>query len=476
MYNYQQRNQNPPSRSSSGEQKLKVVEKKLIGKGAYGSAMLCKDSEGNSLVKKNIKCRNFREVRDAKKEAAFLDDLKSTNVIGYKAVDQKNSREVDIYMEYADGGDLAHEIEKKAKNKTHYSEEQLMDRFSDCVKAVDKMHSNGVVHRDIKPGNIFLNKQGQAKMGDFGIATSCSKNGRVQSPIGTPLYLDPQRAAGKEYGQKADMWSLGCVLYEMATLKPAFDVKTMAELKRKVASGKVDMSKIPKEYGPEITKVIKSLLQVKEEKRPSVSDLLKNKMVQEGVRKRSSSLSNLTNLPTSDEGIVVDRMPSAPAALKNVDKYDLAESKPRQPAPPPRMARGRMLQQDGTRIRARSHSPFSKPTTQEAQTNEAPRSRSRALAQQRGSGSRTRSVSPSGHLARGRDIKRPSPLANANTPLTKAEAPNRNLTPEANDVKIAMLGNKGKENIRAVNRALDQLGAHRRAGAGGNWALPPIRT
>lgn len=104
------------------------------------------------------------------------------------------------------GGDLGQEISKRAKRKDYYTEEQLLNRFTDCAKAVNKMHENGVVHRDIKPQNIFLNKEGQAKLGDFGIAKSCSKNGRVQTPIGTPLYLDPQRVSNRSYGQKADMW------------------------------------------------------------------------------------------------------------------------------------------------------------------------------------------------------------------------------------------------------------------------------
>lgn len=237
--------------------------------------------------------------------------LKSTNVIEFRDVEQKG-KQVNIVMEYAPGGDLSDEIARRAKQKKYYSESELLDRFADCAKALGKTHQAGVVHRDIKPQNIFLADGGRAKLGDFGIAKSCSKNGRVQTPIGTPLYLDPQRLRGQAYGQKADIWGLGCVLYEMATLEPAFNVSTMHELKQKVAAGKVNMSKLPKHYSPQVKDMITSMIQVPEHKRASVDDILGHPKMAAVVQRRSSN---------SDKQLDSGQSPQQQAIAANQDNF-----------------------------------------------------------------------------------------------------------------------------------------------------------
>jgi len=257
----------------------------VLGKGASGTAYVAAAADGTELVRKVIRCRGPADVRAAKSEARFLEQLESSNVIGYRSARQCGPRQVDIFMEFADGGDLDHEISRRKQAQRHYTQDELMERFADIASGVESCHSKGVVHRDIKPGNIFLSN-GAAKVGDFGIARSCSKNGRVQSPVGTPLYLDPQRAGGREYGQKADMWSLGCVLYEMAALRPAFPARNWSELIKKISSCKVDMSKIPEAYDPEVKEIIADLLQVQEGRRICSTDLLRHRAVSKAVHSR----------------------------------------------------------------------------------------------------------------------------------------------------------------------------------------------
>lgn len=275
-------------------------------------------------------------------------------------------------MEYADGGDLAGEIEKRQRARKPYTEGELINRFADCVKAVNNMHKKGVVHRDIKPANIFLNKDGPAKLGDLGIAEQCSKNGRCSTPIGTPLYLDPQRINNKSYGQKADVWSLGCVLYEMAALQvwhklftsvfrynaiqttyatsvlrpfnncstpqkahvlhlltisgkkqPAFNARSMADLKSKINRGQVDLSKLPKEYSPEVGQMIKEMLQLGEPKRASVESIMSNPLVDKELRRRSSSVAPAKAAPTVPKHMEAEdqgargRSSSLPAHLRD---------------------------------------------------------------------------------------------------------------------------------------------------------------
>lgn len=415
-------------------------------------------------------------------EAKYLDDLKSTNVIGYQAVAQPKMRQVDIFMEYADNGDLAQEIERRARARNPYSKEELMDRFADCVKAVGKAHENNVVHRDIKPQNIFLNKKGmnggvQAKLGDFGVAAKCSPHGKITTPIGTPLYLDPQRVQGRAYGQKADIWSLGCVLYEMAALKPAIDARSMPELKRKVAAGKFNMGAVPDSYGPEVKQMIGQMLQVQEPKRPTIQDLLKGAELSRAVKGRSNSCPPAldraatileANRPRSSATNTSAGMPSSRRGARD-----------RSASPAPRThARGRatdIAPRPPTSGRARSRSPV----VDAASRIRAIRGRPTNAVTGRG---RARSVSPSQIGARrASGANGPSPLAGGDVPRE------RQMTPEAPHV-AEMIAPKPSGPITASKIAPNQaaMGPARRAlviptgvrgvGKQNPWALPPIES
>jgi NIMA (never in mitosis gene a)-related kinase len=346
--------------------------------------------------------------------------LKSTNVIEFREVEERGAH-VNILMEYASRGDLSDEIARRAKRREHYSEPELMARFADCAKAVGKMHNAGVVHRDIKPQNIFIAEGGQAKLGDFGIAKSCSKHGRVSTPIGTPLYLDPQRLGGRTYGQKADVWGLGCVLYEMATLEPAFNVSSLPELKRKVAAGRVNLNKIPKHYSPEVKNMINSMIQVTETRRASAEDVLGNPGIAQVIRQRSkpdevvvpqvaeADVTGSTLGGTCVAGaaaVVAEPVPragvSVPPPLDPV-----SEHKPEPPRGRPRVASGRGH-------RARSHSPATR-VASGGGGGTSPRGRPVSnVAPSSGSNSRPRSLSPTARCGGARRSARPSPLGQHN--------------------------------------------------------------
>lgn len=412
-------------------------------------------------------------------------------------------RQVDIYMEYADGGDLAEEIEKRARGRKHYSEEELMNRFADVSKAVNKAHENGVVHRDIKPQNIFLNKEGQAKLGDFGVAAKCKKGSKITTPIGTPLYLDPQRVQGRAYGQKADVWSLGCVLYEMAALKPAINARSMPELKRMVANGKVNMNQIPSHYSPQIKSMISDMLQVQEPARPAMSDIIKRTGMKEAIARRSNSCPPAVRRANSEPaaaaaGPAPPQMSTVAAAV-NAAAPPLAQTgraaRQRSMSPAPRQSfaergRGRAAQpRPPTGVRARSRSPV----TDAADRIRAARGRS-AMPQHGGinaANRRARSVSPS-QLAgrRASNAQVPSRLgqqvqgpAAAGTPKA-AIVPTgraRQMTPESDDVRQAIMGRKAPLNQGGITRR--PLMAHQEGLVGqlnngvarqNPWALPPI--
>ena len=90
--------------------------------------------------------------------------------------------------------------------------------------ALAHIHSHNVLHRDIKPGNLFLNKWKDIKIGDFGLSTvRKNKKKQHQTPVGTMGYAAPELLKGKAYNEKSDMYALGCCLYEILTLRSVYD-------------------------------------------------------------------------------------------------------------------------------------------------------------------------------------------------------------------------------------------------------------
>ena len=123
-------------------------------------------------------------------------------------------------MEYCDRGDLKRFIQNQ---KEHLPEIQVLDWFNQMTEGVKYIHSKKILHRDLKPANIFLTSQHKVKIGDFGISKILDLTcGMVTTCIGTAVYMAPEVIGGDPYNSKADVWGMGCILYELASLKQAF--------------------------------------------------------------------------------------------------------------------------------------------------------------------------------------------------------------------------------------------------------------
>ena len=104
------------------------------------------------------------------------------------------------------------------------------------VKGLKALHDTNIFHRDLKSANVFLNKDGTAKLGDMNVS-KVAKRGLLYTQTGTPYYASPEVWRDQPYDMKSDIWSLGCVLYESITLRPPFRADDMAGLYRKVLRG-----------------------------------------------------------------------------------------------------------------------------------------------------------------------------------------------------------------------------------------------
>lgn len=157
-------------------------------------------------------------------------------------------------MEMADNGDLLQSIEKSKKNRTKMSEKTIWHYFVQIVRGLKALHDLKIVHRDIKCANIFLTKNGIIKLGDLNVS-KVNKKGMMQTQTGTPYYASPEVWKDRPYDYRSDIWSLGCVLYEMITLMPPFRAQSMSGLSQKVTRGVFDP--LPSNYSADLSNIIK---------------------------------------------------------------------------------------------------------------------------------------------------------------------------------------------------------------------------
>ncbi|XP_047388191.1 serine/threonine-protein kinase Nek4 isoform X3 [Sciurus carolinensis] len=272
---------------------------RVVGKGSYGEVTLVKHRrDGRQYVIKKLNLRNAssRERRAAEQEAQLLSQLKHPNIVTYKESWEGGDGLLYIVMGFCEGGDLYRKL-KEQKGQL-LPESQVVEWFVQIAMALQYLHEKHILHRDLKTQNVFLTRTNIIKVGDLGIARVLENHCDMASTlIGTPYYMSPELFSNRPYNYKSDVWALGCCVYEMATLKHAFNAKDMNSLVYRIIEGK--LPPMPRVYSPELAELIRTMLSKRPEERPSVRSILR----QPYIKRQISVFLEATKAKTSKNNI-----------------------------------------------------------------------------------------------------------------------------------------------------------------------------
>ena len=253
---------------------------RILGKGVFGSVLIVKRKEDNEIyAMKRVKIGGLtkKELENSFNEVRLLASLNHKNVIGYReAFYDQTSKTLNIVMEYADDGDLSTKIKQAIKRQIFFEESKIWSTLIQILEGLKYLHKSDIIHRDLKSANIFLTKKGGVKIGDLNVSKIIGKS-MAFTQTGTPYYASPEIWNDYPYDYKCDIWSTGCIIYEMASLKMPFRGTSMQNLYNNVMKGVFEP--IPSRYSNDLMDIISLILIKNPNKRPSAEELLNNRII-----------------------------------------------------------------------------------------------------------------------------------------------------------------------------------------------------
>ncbi|XP_032929889.1 serine/threonine-protein kinase Nek11 isoform X4 [Catharus ustulatus] len=271
-----------------------TVQRKL-GNGSFGSVYLVNDrkaKQGEELkVLKEISVGNLKpnETVEANLEAQLLSKLDHPAIVKfYASFVERDS--FCIITEYCEGGDLDFKIQEYKDSGKMFTQSQVIDWFIQLLLGVNYMHDRRILHRDLKAKNIFL-KDNLLKIGDFGV--SCLLMGSCDLATtftGTPYYMSPEVLKHQGYNTKSDIWSLGCILYEMCCMNHAFTGQNFFSVVLKIVEG--ETPSLPERYPSNLNAVLCSMLNKNPSLRPAAAEILKSPYIDGQLKKIQYKFTN----------------------------------------------------------------------------------------------------------------------------------------------------------------------------------------
>lgn len=269
---------------------------KQLGRGSFGTVYQCTRKADNvPFVCKEICLRGLKSKarEEAQREVTLLRQVSAGSPYIVQYSESFLEREsLHIIMEFCEHGDLSDYLKKR--RGILLEEEVVWKYLLQVALGLYWLHSNRILHRDIKTLNVFLTATDDARLGDLGVARVLSEGTNFASTlIGTPYYLSPEICEDKPYNDKSDVWAYGCVVYEMCALKHPFDARNQAALLCKILTGRKD-APVPASYSSDLREIIDSCLQYEAADRPAMAELIVTPAATEWAEKLGIELPSAT--------------------------------------------------------------------------------------------------------------------------------------------------------------------------------------
>ncbi|XP_057195723.1 serine/threonine-protein kinase Nek11 [Triplophysa rosa] len=275
----------------------RYIIKQRLGRGSFGTVYLVEDTKAKEIDKlkvlKEIPVGDLKpnETVQATQEAQLLSQLNHPAILKFYT----SFLERDVFCiitEYCEDRDLDCKLEELKNTGRTLSEPQVCEWFSQMLLGVHYIHQRRILHRDLKTKNIFL-RNNIVKIGDFGV--SCLLVGSCDLATtftGTPYYMSPEALSHKGYDSKSDIWSLGCILYEMCCLAHAFDGQNFLDVVLKIVEGPTPS--LPETYSWQLNSLMQSMLEKDSSCRILASNALKSPLIEQSLQSMKHKFSSLT--------------------------------------------------------------------------------------------------------------------------------------------------------------------------------------
>jgi NIMA (never in mitosis gene a)-related kinase len=247
--------------------KYEIIQE--MGRGAFSTVYKIKSKLDNNIY--CLKKINIKKTPDKTNEINILSKINHPNLVQYIS-SCSDDEGIYIIMEFCIYGDLYSLLHMVKKKKVYVNEEIIWDIAYQCLLGLEYLHSQHIIHRDIKLLNIFMSKNKSVKIGDMGMSKILSNKEMKMSRVGTPLYLAPELVRKEKYDYKADIWSLGCSLYHLARTVPPFNDENLIRLGQAIVND--NPASLPSCYSDKLNFFINKLMTKDKKIRPSASEAI----------------------------------------------------------------------------------------------------------------------------------------------------------------------------------------------------------